>query len=61
VTGAPREAVARFTKAEDGGIGGIGRWRPVELGLRPANESAALKQYLGGGFVRTPARRPGRR
>jgi nitrate reductase / nitrite oxidoreductase, alpha subunit len=57
VTGAPREAVARFTKAEDGGIGGKGRWRPVELGLRPANESAVMKQYLEGGYVRVGRRR----
>lgn len=52
-TGAPREAFVRVTKAEDGGIGGRGRWRPVELGLRPANESEALARYLRGAFVRT--------
>jgi nitrate reductase alpha subunit len=51
VTGAPREAMCRVLKAEDGGIGGKGLWRPVALGLRPTNESAAMKQYLGGGFV----------
>jgi nitrate reductase alpha subunit len=52
VTGAPREAMCRVLKAEDGGLGGRGRWRPVALGLRPANESPALRQYLTGGFVR---------
>jgi nitrate reductase alpha subunit len=52
VTGAPREAMCRVLKAEDGGIGGRGRWRPVELGLRPANEGPGLRQYLAGGFVR---------
>jgi nitrate reductase / nitrite oxidoreductase, alpha subunit len=57
VTGAPRESIARFSKAEDGGIGGKGRWRPVELGLRPTNESDALKRYLAGGFVRGAVRR----
>ncbi|MBF0613844.1 MAG: molybdopterin-dependent oxidoreductase [Magnetococcales bacterium] len=51
VTNAPRESIAKFTKAEDGGIGGKGMWRPAALGLRPANESAAMKQYLVGGFV----------
>ena len=51
VTGAPREAMCRVLKAEDGGIGGKGLWRPVTLGLQPTNESAAMKQYLGGGFV----------
>jgi nitrate reductase alpha subunit len=38
-------------KAEDGGIGGQGLWRPVTLGLRPTNESSAMTQYLGGGYV----------
>jgi nitrate reductase / nitrite oxidoreductase, alpha subunit len=52
VTGAPREAMAKFTKAEDGGIGGEGLWRPVTLGLRPGNESDTVRQYLEGGFVR---------
>jgi nitrate reductase alpha subunit len=51
VTGAPREAMCRVLKAEDGGIGGKGLWRPVTLGLRPTNESAAMKQYLDGGYV----------
>jgi len=49
--GAPREAFVKVAKAEDGGIGGKGLWRPVQLGLRPANESAAMKRYLTGGFV----------
>jgi nitrate reductase alpha subunit len=51
VTGAPREAMCRVTKAEDGGIGGKGLWRPVTLGLRPTNESPAMRQYLAGGFA----------
>ncbi|GIW44905.1 MAG: hypothetical protein KatS3mg077_2187 [Candidatus Binatia bacterium] len=51
VTGAPREAMCKIAKAEDGGLGGKGLWRPVALGLRPANESPALQQYLRGGFV----------
>ena len=51
VTSAPRESIAKFAKAEDGGIGGKGLWRPVTLGLRPANESTAMKKYLQGAFV----------
>jgi nitrate reductase alpha subunit len=43
--------MCRVLKAEDGGIGGKGLWRPVTLGFRPTNESTAMKQYLGGGFV----------
>jgi nitrate reductase alpha subunit len=52
VTGAPREALVRITKAENGGIGGRGRWRPVELGLRPGSESEAMRRYLQGEFLR---------
>lgn len=51
VTGAPREALAKFTKAESGGINGKGKWRPVEMGLRPMNESPALKEYIQGNYV----------
>ena len=51
VTGAPREALAKFTKAENGGIGGKGLWRPVTLGLRPTVESVEFKKYLAGSFV----------
>jgi nitrate reductase alpha subunit len=50
VTGAPREAMCRVIKAEDGGIGGKGLWRPVRLGLQPTNESAPMRVYLAGGF-----------
>ncbi|MBF0308320.1 MAG: molybdopterin-dependent oxidoreductase [Magnetococcales bacterium] len=52
VTNAPRESLAKLTKAEDGGIGGKGKWRPAELGFRPGNEGPALKQYVAGGFVK---------
>jgi nitrate reductase alpha subunit len=50
-TGAPREAIVRITKAEPGGIGGKGLWRPAELGLRPGYEGEALKKYLNGEFT----------
>ena len=49
-TGAPREAIVKITRAEPGGIDRNGDWRPVTLGIRPRNESAAMKKYLGGGF-----------
>ncbi|MBF0162725.1 MAG: molybdopterin-dependent oxidoreductase, partial [Magnetococcales bacterium] len=52
VTNAPRESIAKFSKAEDGGMGGTGVWRPVALGLRPTNESAAMKQFLRGEYVK---------
>ncbi len=50
-TGAPREAIVKITRAEPGGIGETGVWRPVALGIRPGNESEAMKRYLAGGFV----------
>ncbi len=49
--GAPREAFVKFTRAEAGGLGGKGRWRPFELGLRPTVERPSLKLYLAGSFV----------
>ena len=52
VTSAPKESLAKFTKAENGGIGGKGLWRPVALGFRPTVENPAFKKYLAGGFVR---------
>jgi len=52
VTGAPRESIAKFTKAEEGGLNGQGLWRPAALGLRPTYENAEFKNYLQGGFVK---------
>ena len=49
-TGAPREAVVRITRAEPGGLGASGLWRPAALGIRPAYESAAMSSYLAGKF-----------
>jgi nitrate reductase alpha subunit len=43
--------MCRVLKAEDGGLGGKGLWRPVALGLRPTNERATMMQYLAGGFT----------
>jgi len=53
-TGAPREAVVKITKAEPGGIGGHGLWRPAAIGLRPSYESDAMRRYLRGELGRTP-------
>lgn len=50
-TGAPREAIVKITKAEAGGLDGQGLWRPAQLGIRPAYESAAMNIYLSGGFL----------
>jgi nitrate reductase alpha subunit len=51
-TGAPREAIVKITRAEPGGLGGKGLWRPAQLGLRPSYESDAMKKYLRGEFVK---------
>jgi nitrate reductase alpha subunit len=50
-TGAPREAIVKISKAEPGGMGAQGLWRPAGEGLRPRYESAGLKAYLAGSFV----------
>ena len=50
-TGAPRESIVKITRAEPGGIGGEGLWRPAAQGLRPRYESEAMQRYLQGGFV----------
>lgn len=49
-TGAPREAMVKITRAEPGGIGGKGLWRPASLGLRPTYESELLKKFMAGSF-----------
>jgi nitrate reductase alpha subunit len=50
-TGAPREAVVKITRAELGGLGGKGLWRPAAQGLRPRYENPAMQNYLVGGFI----------
>ena len=50
-TGAPRESFIKITKAEPGGIGDEPLWRPTKLGIRPRNESDAMKRYLAGDFI----------
>jgi nitrate reductase alpha subunit len=50
-TGAPRESIVKITRAEPGGIGGTGLWRPAALGLRPHYETEAMRRYLAGKFV----------
>jgi nitrate reductase alpha subunit len=49
--GAPREAYVKVTKAEPGGIGGKGLWRPAALGYRPTYENEIMKKYLNGGYI----------
>ncbi len=50
--GAPREAMGKVTKAEDGGLDGEGLWRPLELGLRPSRPAETLLKYLRAAYVK---------
>ncbi len=49
-TGAPRESIVKITRAEPGGLGGQGLWRPAAKGLRPRYESAAMRRFLAGDY-----------
>lgn len=51
--GAPRESLVRVVKAEPGGIGANGAWRPVNKGLTPGSERPAMKRYLQGAFTKS--------
>jgi nitrate reductase alpha subunit len=50
-SGAPKEAFVKVEKAEDGGLGGDGEWRPSALGFRPGSPSAAMEAYIAGRFT----------
>jgi nitrate reductase alpha subunit len=44
----PKETLVRVTKAEDGGLGGKGVWKPATTGFTPDNEGDFMKLYLEG-------------
>ena len=46
----PKETLVRITKAEDGGINGVGIWKPGTTGYTPSNENEAMKKYIEGSF-----------
>ncbi len=48
----PKETLVRISKAEDGGLGGAGVWKPATLGFSPDNESDFMKLYLAGRLTR---------
>jgi nitrate reductase alpha subunit len=58
-TGAPREAIVKITKAEPGGFGGEGLWRPAALGLRPGYETPAMQLYLRGELAANDSKKGG--
>ena len=60
VTGAPREAFVKITRAEAGGLDGKGLYRPAALGFRPTYENKAMKEYLKGGFLKGSSGKKGK-
>ncbi|MFQ5602731.1 MAG: molybdopterin-dependent oxidoreductase [bacterium] len=47
----PKETLVRVTKAENGGMDGVGIWQPATTGFTPDNESDFMKKYLAGGLT----------
>ena len=47
----PKETLVRVVKAEDGGMGGKGIWKPATSGFTPDNENDFMQRYLAGALV----------
>ena len=47
----PKETLVKIEKAEDGGLGGVGIWKPATTGHTPGNEGPAQKTYLAGDYI----------
>lgn len=50
--GAPKESFVKVERAEPGGYEGEKLWLAAREGLRPTYESAVMKRYLQGGFIK---------
>ncbi len=48
----PKETLVKITKAEPGGLGGVGIWAPATSGFTPGNENKAMKAYLTGDLTK---------
>lgn len=48
----PKETLIRITKAEDGGLGGKGIWKPATSGFGPRGNTQHNQLYLAGALVR---------
>ena len=44
----PKETLVRIVKAEDGGLGGRGIWKPATTGTTPGAESEDMLKYIAG-------------
>jgi nitrate reductase / nitrite oxidoreductase, alpha subunit len=47
----PKETLVKVTKAEDGGLNGVGKWEPVRTGFTPGHENLFMHKYLTGGSL----------
>jgi nitrate reductase alpha subunit len=47
----PKETLIRITKAEDGGLGGKGVWKPAASGYSPGELTPQNQRYLTGGYI----------
>ena len=48
----PKETLVRVTKAEPGGLGGVGVWKPATSGFGPSGKTDRNERYLNGALVR---------
>ncbi|MEO2006476.1 MAG: nitrate oxidoreductase subunit alpha, partial [Candidatus Poribacteria bacterium] len=48
----PKETLVKVVKAEDGGLGGKGIWKPGKAGYSPEEEDAFMQEYLAGSLVK---------
>ncbi len=48
----PKETLVKVVKAEDGGLGGKGVWKPGKAGYSPEEEDAFMQDYLAGSLVK---------
>lgn len=53
----PKETLVKISKAEDGGLGGKGKWEPATTGFTPSNENSFMQRYLKGELVKTQVKR----
>lgn len=48
----PKETLVKVTKAENGGLGGVGKWDPTRTGITPEAESDSFMAYLKGNLTK---------
>jgi nitrate reductase / nitrite oxidoreductase, alpha subunit len=49
----PKETLVRIVKAENGGIDGVGAWKPALAAYGPSSQTPENLRYLAGEFIRT--------